>query len=82
MSRSYRRTPKGFYGAYKSEKPYKVIWHQKMRVALRQWMHRAQANNYDCLLLPHEREVFGHHDFGKAGRVWFDRKEHPEWMRK
>ena len=80
MSRSYRHTPKCSYGNRRySEKSYKVIWHQMMRAAIRQCLHHA---NPDTLFLPHEREVFSDWDFGRSGRRWFHREEHPKLMRK
>ena len=80
MSRSYRHTPRWSYDfRSKSEKPYKVIWHQKMRAAIRHRLHHAAL---DTLLLPHEREVFSDWDFGRSGRRWFHPEEHPKMMRK
>lgn len=78
MSRSYRRTPKIAYDHCPSEKPYKIIWHQRMRAALRQCLQRAD----DEIMLPHEREVWSDWDFGKGNKVWFDAREFPQWMRK
>ena len=79
MSRSYRHTPKRPYDNSSSEKPYKIIWHQMMRAAVRQCLHHADP---DAILLPHEREIFSDWDFGRSRRRWFNPKEHPEWMRK
>jgi hypothetical protein len=79
MSRSYRHTPKRSYGNSASDKPYKVIWHQMMRAAIRQCLHNADP---DKILLPHAREIFSDWDFGRSGKRWFCPKEHPELMRK
>lgn len=79
MSRSRRHTPKHSYCNLDSEKEYKIMWHQKMRAAIRHYLHHAET---DEILLPHEREVFSDFDFGRGGRIWFDPKEHPKRMRK
>jgi hypothetical protein len=79
MSRSHRYTPKCSYCGCKSEKSYKVIWHQKMRAAVR---HHLQNANPDEIFLPHEREVFSDWDFGRSGRRWFNCKAYPKLMRK
>ena len=74
MSRSHRRTPKITYDNCASEKPYKIIWHQRMRAALRQAMLCADEE----IVLPHEREVF----CDASRKFWFDAREFPRWMRK
>ena len=79
MSRSYRRTPKIAYDGCHSEKSYKIIWHQRMRAALRQALCRADDEE---IMLPHEREVWSDWDFGKSRRVWCDARRFPDWMRK
>ena len=79
MSHSYRRTPKCGLCICDSEKPDKIIWHQRMRAEIRQCLHDADP---DEVFLPDEREVSNEWSFGKDGKRRFDPREQPELMRK
>lgn len=79
MSRSKRHTSKCGICKCDSEKSDKKIWHQRMRAAIKQYLH---ATNFDEKLPPHVKEVSNVWAFGKDGKSWFNQKNHPDLMRK
>ena len=79
MSRSRRKHPVRGWGGDDSDREFKRIWHKRMRAMNRVRYHKPDP---DLALLPDDREAGDVWCSLKEAKMFFDAREHPEWMRK
>ena len=78
MSRSRKKTPVHGMTTARSEKKDKRLYNRRFRRVSKQ----ALQFNPEQEVLPHLREYSNPWSMDKDGKVRFDPKKHPEWMRK
>ncbi|HXF38109.1 MAG TPA: hypothetical protein VN687_00210 [Blastocatellia bacterium] len=78
MSRSRRKTPIHGMTTARSEKKDKRLYNRRFRHVSKQALHVSPQQEP----LPHLREHSNPWSMDKDGKVRFDPKKHPEWMRK
>ena len=80
MSRSkLKHSIGGWSGALTSDQEFKRLWHRRMRAMIRQ---RLLEPDCDAILLPLDNEAGNVWCSAKEVKVFFNAREHPEWMRK
>jgi hypothetical protein len=78
MARSRKKTPVQGITTARSEKQDKRLYNRRFRRICKQ----AMRINPEREVLPHLREYSDPWGMDKDGKVRFDAKRHPEWMRK
>lgn len=78
MSRSRRKTPIHGMTSASSEKKDKRLYNRRFRRVSKQALQVSPEQEP----LPHLREHSNPWSMDKDGKVRFDQKKHPEWMRK
>jgi len=81
MSRSHRKTPIHGITTCRSERTYKVLWHQRLRVHERSRMAAAKtdAERLEALSATNKRQVSNVWWMGKDGRQYISPKRQTEW---